>query len=88
MHTGVIDVLTMEKLLWNTKETFVRESLSESTDGLLWEQAKEIRRDVVDKLTTHEDNLANLVIAANTLDNINTEDILTTLRKLTIEQVW
>lgn len=78
----------MEKLLWNTKETYGKESLSEVADGTLWEQAKDIRNNVIDKLTTYEDDFANLVIAADTLDDIRTEDIITTLRKLTIEQVW
>lgn len=86
---GLVDLLTMEKLLWNpTNYSVSRENLTEKIDGQLWEEAKEARSNLVDKLSGRDDTLANLVIAADSLDAINTADIVTTLRKLTIEQVW
>lgn len=79
-------MLTLEKLIWHNN-IFHKESLTENTDAKLWNAAKELRSHQIDQLSELDDNLANTIIASDSLDNIQTSDVVAAVRKATIEQV-
>ncbi|XP_012272138.1 ribosome-releasing factor 2, mitochondrial [Orussus abietinus] len=86
---GIVDVLTFEKVTFNKKnqgKNFMREPLTESNDGKLWETASEIRRTLTDKLTSLDDDLANVVIEQESLDEIPAQVLADSLRKVTIDR--
>lgn len=73
----------MEKILPNE----IAQPLCETKDPQIWNDAKEARGFVIDKLTDFNDTLANIVINSDSLDNISTADIQKALRQVTLEQV-
>lgn len=52
-----------------------------------WEKSVSLRSDLIDKLTSHDDELANIVINSESLDNIATVDIVKALKNVTEKHV-
>uniref|UniRef100_A0A1Y1MZ57 Tr-type G domain-containing protein n=1 Tax=Photinus pyralis TaxID=7054 RepID=A0A1Y1MZ57_PHOPY len=82
---GLIDILTLEKLV-PSKEKLTRTLLIEQEDLRNWTAAKNARSVLVDRLTDLDDNFANLVISADSIDHIQTTEISKTLWKITAKQ--
>ncbi|KAF2895288.1 hypothetical protein ILUMI_10884 [Ignelater luminosus] len=83
---GLIDVLTMEKLL-PTNHILDKIAITEENDPELWNLAKQARSTVINKLGDFNDDFANKIIAVDSVDNIKTTDIQETLRRVTLEQI-
>lgn len=86
---GLIDVLTLEKLIWDSssQNNFTRVPITAENDNLLWEETMKSRQDLIDRITTYDDDLANIVISSESLDNVKTQEVTKALRKITAEQV-
>lgn len=79
----------MEKIYWEATDRgrkLIRNSLSEG-DKELWENAMEMRTKLIDKLTDNDDELAEKVIIAESIDNISPENLAKSVYKLTYTQV-
>lgn len=83
-----MDVLTLEKIIWDAKGNTERVRLTENSDGETWEIAMTARTNLIDKTCEYNDELANTVISENSLDNISTEDIVKALKEVTTQQVF
>ncbi|KAK5647699.1 hypothetical protein RI129_002591 [Pyrocoelia pectoralis] len=82
---GLIDILTLEKLI-PLNDKLTRTLLTEQDDLSNWTAAKNARSILVDKVTDLDDDLANLVINADSIDNIQTSDIANALWKITAKR--
>lgn len=85
----MVDLLSLEKIIFSsdTKDMIKRTQLNETTDEYLWEESKIARSELIDTLSGLDDDLANTVISCESLDDINTTDIVKTLRNVTLEHV-
>lgn len=86
---GVVDLLTLEKIIFkkdNYGRTIVRDKLNEKTDDKLYEIAMENRRQLVDKLSNNDDDLADKIIEEESLDKISSKLIIESIRKTTINK--
>ncbi|XP_045461171.1 ribosome-releasing factor 2, mitochondrial [Harmonia axyridis] len=83
--SGIIDILTMEKLLFPNLK-LVRSPLLEADDPKLWNDAMSCRSHIVDKLSEYNEKLAEKVIIEETIDNIKTTDIVKALEEETLNQ--
>lgn len=84
---GIIDILTMELLNYDKEKNISKLQLTEANYPKYWEKASSLRSEVIDKLTNHDDDLADLVIKSESLDSISTVDVVNTLRRVTNKQV-
>ncbi|KAG5861264.1 hypothetical protein JTB14_013504 [Gonioctena quinquepunctata] len=86
---GIVDVLTLELLSYGSPiDKLVNKiPLTEEKYPEFWNDAKQARSRVIDKLTDHDDELANLVISAESLDSIATTDIVKSLGSVIRSQV-
>lgn len=85
--TGIIDVLTMQVLTFDKKDSgrkFQRVDLTESGDGKTWERATEARRTLTDKLSGLDDTLAETIIEQESLDKIPAQLLVDSIRRTTI----
>jgi elongation factor G len=82
---GLIDIVNLESILYvdNKGKKFVRQKLNESS-GRLWENALDLRRSIVDTLSEHDDNLANIIIQSDSLDSIDSAILKESIRKTTL----
>lgn len=86
--TGLVDILSMSKTTWIRSDGKIHQSiLTEKDDGTAWEIAMKARTNLIDKLTEYSDNLANTVISANSLENVQTADVAKALREVTLQHV-
>ncbi|KAF7991867.1 hypothetical protein HCN44_010668 [Aphidius gifuensis] len=86
---GVIDLLTLEKVLFkkdNYGRVIIRDKLNENTDEKLYEIAMENRRQLVDKLSNNDDDLADKIIEEESLDKISSKLIIESIRKTTLNK--
>ena len=88
--TGVIDLITMEKLIWPSNDQFGKKytkvKLSESKDSGQFDEALEYRELLLEQLADLDDNIAESIInGVDTLD-IPVTDIHQALRKATISR--
>ncbi|XP_034936437.1 ribosome-releasing factor 2, mitochondrial [Chelonus insularis] len=84
---GIVDLLTLEKITFDKEVRGAkvrREKLNEKNGGYIWEKAKEMRRILTDKLSSNDDELANLIIEKESLDDISGQMIVNSVRKNTI----
>ncbi|XP_041351728.1 ribosome-releasing factor 2, mitochondrial-like [Gigantopelta aegis] len=87
---GVVDVIMMEKLVWNSKICedgikFEKKLLSQS-DGKLYEDALKARHHLIGQLADIDDSIADLVLADTKLDDIQSEAVRKAVRSATIQQ--
>ncbi|KAJ8945751.1 hypothetical protein NQ318_012073 [Aromia moschata] len=85
---GIIDILSMEMLNFGkAKDKQVqRTRLTEDKFPKHWTEAALARSELIDKLTEHNDELANTVITSESLENIATDDIVRALNAVTHSQ--
>ncbi|XP_011702790.1 PREDICTED: ribosome-releasing factor 2, mitochondrial [Wasmannia auropunctata] len=84
---GIVDVITMEKLTFDKKRqgmNLIRTKITESDDGRLWDVASERRRLLTDKLSGLDDKLADVIIEQESLDNVQPQMLVDSLRRVTI----
>lgn len=62
--------------------------MTENSDGVLWEKAKELRNVATDRLSDTDDELAEIIIQSGSLENIGTKALEESLRKVTLNQVY
>lgn len=79
--------MSIEKLLWDSTMNVTRTNLTEKGDGKAWEMAVRARTSLIDKLSGHDDGLAETIISQNSLDNIKTVEIVNALQRVTLHQV-
>lgn len=80
---GVIDLLSMKQAIWDVKHQGQSYKIEEITDQKI---AKEKRLQIIDRLSGADDQLAEIIIANDSLENVNLEDILKALRRQTINR--
>lgn len=86
---GIVDVITMEKLTFDKKHqgmNLMKTKITESNDGRLWDVASEQRRLLTDKLSGLDDKLADIVIEQESLDNVQPQTLVDSLRRVTISR--
>ncbi|XP_071453896.1 ribosome-releasing factor 2, mitochondrial isoform X1 [Hetaerina americana] len=88
---GLVDLITMEKLIWDKKsdagsqgKEYSRQLLCVKEDGLLWEIAMDARCSLVEKLADFDDLLAEKIISDESLESIPPEALLSTLNSATV----
>ncbi|XP_011504671.1 PREDICTED: ribosome-releasing factor 2, mitochondrial [Ceratosolen solmsi marchali] len=84
---GIIDLITLEKYVFDSKtqgKTITKLHLSENQNPDLLQKALEKRRNLIDKLSDFDNNLANIIIEQESLDNISSQILVDSLRKATI----
>lgn len=77
----------MEMLNYDKEKSINTTHLTEEKHPEFWEKAASLRSDLIDKLTSHDDELANIVINSESLDNIATVDIVKALKHVTENHV-
>ncbi|KYM95249.1 PREDICTED: ribosome-releasing factor 2, mitochondrial [Cyphomyrmex costatus] len=86
---SIVDVITMEKLIFDKKNqgmNVIKTKITESDDGELWNVANEQRRLLTDKLSGLDDKLADIIIEQESLDNIQPQMLVDSLRRVTISR--
>lgn len=86
---GIVDVITMEKLTFDKKHqgmNLIKAKMTESDDERLWDVASEKRRLLTDKLSSLDDKLADVVIEQESLDNVQPQMLVDSLRRVTIDR--
>lgn len=84
---GLIDIINKEQIIWThgRGQKFARRKLTEANDGLKWELTLERHRQLIDTLSTLDDSLANTIIEAETIDNLNSDVINAAVRRCVIQ---
>lgn len=77
----------MELLNFDKEKSIKRTVLSQEKHPEYWEKAYSMRIKLIDTLTGHDDELADLVIKTESLENINTVDVVTALQNVTRKHV-
>ncbi|XP_011162851.1 ribosome-releasing factor 2, mitochondrial isoform X3 [Solenopsis invicta] len=84
---GIVDVITMEKLTFDKKHqgmNLIKTKITESDDGKLWDVTSEQRRLLTDKLSGLDDKLADVIIEQESLDNVQSQMLVDSLRRVTL----
>ncbi|XP_011864002.1 PREDICTED: ribosome-releasing factor 2, mitochondrial [Vollenhovia emeryi] len=84
---GIVDVITMEKLTFDKRHqgmNLTRAKITEGDDGRLWDVASEKRRLLTDKLSGLDDKLADVVIEQESLDDVQPQMLVDSLRRVTV----
>lgn len=84
---GIVDVLSLELLQYGLEKSVKQIELNEKNHPKIWESAKQNRIELIDKLTSFNDELADIVISSDTLDGIKTVDVIKALREVTNSHV-
>ncbi|KAF9412423.1 hypothetical protein HW555_009092 [Spodoptera exigua] len=82
---GLIDLITLEEVIWTQGrgQTLVRRKLTEKADGHKWEAAMSEHKELVDTLSSLDDQLAETIIQQETLE-INSKEIEEAIRRCTL----
>ncbi|CAB3249526.1 unnamed protein product [Arctia plantaginis] len=82
---GLIDLITLEEVIWTQGrgKNYVRRKLSEESDGHKWETAMSYHKDLIDTLSSLDDQLAETIIAQETLD-ISAKELEAAVRRATL----
>ncbi|XP_058808479.1 ribosome-releasing factor 2, mitochondrial isoform X1 [Phymastichus coffea] len=84
---GIIDVINLQKLVFDqqTKGRIITKTKLEEEDNKeLLKKAIESRRYLTDKLSGVDDELANTVIEHDSLDKVSSQDLVDSLRRVTL----
>ncbi|CAK1547506.1 unnamed protein product [Leptosia nina] len=84
---GLIDLVSLEEVVWSSGrgQNYTRRKLTESTDGNKWELATSDHRQLIDTLSSLDDELAEIIIQQETLDNFAPKDIINAIRRCTLK---
>ncbi|XP_075983311.1 mitochondrial ribosome recycling factor 2 [Anticarsia gemmatalis] len=82
---GLIDLLSLEEVIWThgRGQNFSRRRLTEKEDGRKWESAMTAHKELVDTLSGIDDQLADTIIAQETLD-IKPKELEQAIRRSTL----
>lgn len=86
---GVIDLITMEKLVWDTNKrglTYKRISLDPAEDEL-WKEAAHARTKLVEQVADLDDHLAEVVIRQENLEYVSSNELVESLRRVTLAKL-
>lgn len=85
---GIVDIVTLEKLTFNQSHQAMKMQRLKLTedDKLLFELAKEKRKELIDRISGLDDELANIVIEKNSLDKIPNQNLVESLRRVTVKR--
>ncbi|RVE54549.1 hypothetical protein evm_000670 [Chilo suppressalis] len=83
---GLIDLITLEEIIWTQGRgrNIARRKLTEKLDGRKWEDALKGHRELVDSISSMDDQLADIIIKEESLDNIASKDIGDAIRRCTV----
>ena len=85
---GLVDIITLEKLIFNKNNqgtNIDKLKLTEEEENL-FAMAKEKRRNLTNRLSDLDDELANIVIEKNSLDEVSDQSLVDSLRRVTISR--
>lgn len=77
----------MELLNYDKEKSITKAQLTEEKHPEYWEKASSMRSELIDTLTSHNDDLANIVINSESLDNIATVDVVNAIQQVTKNHV-
>ncbi|XP_045502415.1 ribosome-releasing factor 2, mitochondrial [Colias croceus] len=82
---GLIDLISLQEIIWTSGrgQNLTRRKLTEA-DGKKWELALSDHRQLVDTISSLDDELAETIIQQESLDNLETKDILNAVRRCAI----
>ncbi|XP_033217185.1 ribosome-releasing factor 2, mitochondrial isoform X2 [Belonocnema kinseyi] len=85
---GLVNVITLEKILFNknSQGTKIEKSKLTQQEENLYMLAKEKRTTLTDKLSGLDDELANVVIQRNSLEEVSDQNLVDSLRRVTISR--
>ncbi|XP_020287583.1 ribosome-releasing factor 2, mitochondrial isoform X2 [Pseudomyrmex gracilis] len=86
---GIVDLITMEKLMFDKKcqgMNLIKTKLTEKDDGKLWNIASEKRLILTDKLSSLDDQLADVIIEQESLENVQPQMLVDSLRRVTLSR--
>jgi elongation factor G len=89
MFTGIIDLVSMEKLVYDKKsdahgETYVREKLQQG--DALYEEAMSGRENLIAKIADYDENIAEEILHKDNTMDISADVIVSALRRATISR--
>uniref|UniRef100_A0A182PMD0 Ribosome-releasing factor 2, mitochondrial n=1 Tax=Anopheles epiroticus TaxID=199890 RepID=A0A182PMD0_9DIPT len=83
---GVIDVLSASQIVWDGKSKGRSYKAIPITDEELHDQVQEKLYELIDLLSGMDDNLAQAIIEANSLENVKLNLVLDAIRNCTLKQ--
>lgn len=86
---GIIDVITMEKLTFDKKHqgmNLIKTKITENDNKRLWDIVSEKRRVLTDRLSGLDDKLADIIIEQESLENVQSQILVDSLRRITISR--
>lgn len=85
LFIGLIDLITLEEVIWTQGrgKNYTKRRLTEASDGLKWETAMSYHKDLIDTLSSLDDQLAETIIAQETLD-ISPKELEAAVRRSTL----
>ncbi|KAG6442041.1 hypothetical protein O3G_MSEX002102 [Manduca sexta] len=83
---GLIDLITLEEIIWTQGrgQNYTRRKLTEKEDGHKWEAAVKDHRQLIDTLSSIDDELAETIIKNESLD-LNPKEIEQAVRRSTLK---
>lgn len=86
MILGVIDLLSLKRIVWDQKHQGQIYKVEEISDEKMFKEAREKRIQMIDTLSGHDDNLAESIIASESLENVDINLVLNAIRRLTLKR--
>lgn len=83
---GLIDIPNQEEIIWTQGrgQKFTRRKLTETQDGQKWEDTLKKYHNLIDRLSSIDDQLADVIIQQESLDKLNSDQIMNAIRRCTI----
>ena len=76
----------MKRIVWDQKHQGQIYKVDEISDEQMFKEAREKRMQMIDTLSGHDDNLAEAIIASESLENLDINLILNAIRRLTLKR--
>lgn len=86
LFKGVVDLLSMKKILWQPKYQGQSYVVEDITDEKYFKEVYEKRLELIDTVSNHDDKLAEAIIESESLENLNINLVLNAIRKSTINR--
>ncbi|XP_066586928.1 ribosome-releasing factor 2, mitochondrial [Prorops nasuta] len=86
---GILDLVFLEIIQFDSKSqgaNIIRSKLDENKSSKLWEKALKKRCALVDKLSSIDDTLAEIIIQEESLENIGSNILIDSLQRVTIDR--
>uniref|UniRef100_A0A182NE67 Ribosome-releasing factor 2, mitochondrial n=1 Tax=Anopheles dirus TaxID=7168 RepID=A0A182NE67_9DIPT len=83
---GIIDILSAARIIWDGKNKGRSYKAVPISDEALHDQVQEKLYDLIDVLSGMDDNLAQAIIDANSLENVKLNLVLDAIRNCTLKQ--